>query len=64
MWCIGSILDRNARGVGSSPALGTVFPIFIIPTTLVAVNLDPVQATHCMVVEPTLSICVYIYGHC
>ena len=29
-------LAQNARDVGSSPALGTVFPIVIIPMTLVA----------------------------
>ena len=29
-----STLALNDRGVGSSPALGTIFPIFITPTTL------------------------------
>ncbi len=58
-WCNGSTLARNARDVGSSPALGTEFPIFITPTTLVAVTMDPVHATRCMVVEPTLSIYVW-----
>ena len=32
MWCNGSILARNARDVGSSPALGIIFPIFVTPT--------------------------------
>ena len=30
-----STLARNARDVGSIPALGTIFPIFITPMTLV-----------------------------
>ena len=29
MWTV----DRNARDVGSIPALGILFPIFITPTT-------------------------------
>ena len=29
-----STLAQNARGVGSIPALGTIFPIFITSTTL------------------------------
>ena len=61
-WCNGSTLAWNARDMGLSPALGTVFPIFITPMTLVAMTMDPVQAMHCMVVEPTLSM--YMYGHC
>ena len=32
-WCNGSPLTRNDRDVGSSPALGTIFPIFISPMT-------------------------------
>ena len=32
-----SILAQNAWDVGSIPAFGTIFPIFITPTTLVAV---------------------------
>ena len=35
MWCNGSTLARNARDVGSSPTLGTVFPIFVTPTTYI-----------------------------
>ena len=62
IWCNGSTLAQNARVVGSSPALGTIIPIFITPTTLVAMTMDPIQATCCMVVEPTLS--VYMCGHC
>ena len=61
MWCNGSTMARDARDVGSSPARGTIFPIFVIPTTLVAVTMDAVQAMCCMVVEPTLSM--YMYGH-
>ena len=30
-----STLARNARDVGSIPTLGTILPIFIIPTILV-----------------------------
>ena len=34
MWCNGSTLAWNARDVGLSPALGTIFPIFVTPTTI------------------------------
>ena len=36
MWCNGSILPRNSRDLGLSPALGTLYPIFVTP--LVAVT--------------------------
>ena len=62
MWCYSSTLARNARDVGLSPTLGAVFPIFITPMTLVDMTMDPVQATRCMIVEPTPSM--YRYGHC
>ena len=42
-------MARNARDVGSSPALGTIIPIFITLSTLVAVTMDPVQAIRSMV---------------
>ena len=29
-----STMAKNARGVGSIPALATIFPIFITPTTI------------------------------
>ena len=53
-WCIGSTLTWNATDVGSSPALGTIFLVFIKPMALVS------EATRlrCMVIEPTL--CMYI----
>ena len=59
-WCSGSTLAQNARDVGSSPTLGTVFHIFVTSTTLVTRTMiqDPVQATRCMVVE--LTLCMYI----
>ena len=56
MWCNGSPLAWNARYVGLNPALGTYFPFSSHPRHCVAVTMDPVQATGCMVVEPTLSI--------
>ena len=34
-----SILAQHARDVGSIPALGTIFPIFITPMTLLAVTM-------------------------
>ena len=37
-WCDGSMLAQNARDVGSTPALDTIFPIFVLPTTLVAMT--------------------------
>ena len=39
MWCNGGVLTQNARDVGSIPALDTIFPISITPTTLVAVTM-------------------------
>ena len=33
------------ENVGSSPALGIIIPIFITPTTLVAMTMDAGQAT-------------------
>ena len=41
MWCNGSTLAQNARDVGSIPAPGPIFPIFITPTTVAI----PVQLT-------------------
>ena len=34
-----STLARNDRGMGLSPALGTLFPIFITLTTLIAITM-------------------------
>ena len=52
-----STLARNAKGMGSNPALGEyfkiIFPTFIIPIALVGMTQDPVQVMSCMVVEPT-----------
>ena len=39
MWCNWSTLAWNAKDMGSSPALGTVFPIFIKPMILVAMTM-------------------------
>ena len=39
MCCNASTMARNTRDVGLSPALGTIFPIFITPMTLVAVTM-------------------------
>ena len=52
--CNGSTLAWNARDVGLSPVLGTIFPIFITPTTVVPMTMIlSVQARRCLVVEPT-----------
>ena len=51
MWCNSSTLGRNVKNVGSGPALGTIFLIFITPTT---------QVTCCMVVELRMYICTCI----
>ena len=40
--------------------LGTIFPIFITPMRLLTIDHDPVQAMHCLAVEPTLYICKVI----
>ena len=45
-WCNGSTLARNARDVGTSPALGTVFPIFSTPTTHATYLLSPICYIH------------------
>ena len=35
LWGVnGSILAQHARVVGYNPALGTIFPIFVTPTTV------------------------------
>ena len=49
---------RNAGDVGSNPVLSTVFPIFITPTTLVAVTMIPYKL--CTVWLLNLP-CVYMY---
>ena len=56
-------LYQNARDVGSSPALGTIIPICITPTSLVAVTMDPIQTKRWVLVETALFICI-CYGHC
>ena len=48
-----SSLSRNSRDMGSIPTLGTIFPIFITHNTRSRGH-SHVQATWCMVVEPTL----------
>ena len=45
-WCNGSTLARNARDVGLSPALGTVFLIFITPMTILK-QFSPVFSLLC-----------------
>ena len=45
-WCNGSALAQNARDVALSPALGTIFPIFITPKRLcILVYLVKLQIT-------------------
>ena len=39
MWYNCRTLAQNARDVCSNPALGTVFPIFVTPMTLIAVTM-------------------------
>ena len=58
VWCNGSTLARNDRDVGVNSC--SRHNISITPMTLVAMTMDPVQATHCMVVEPTLSLYIYV----
>ena len=41
-----STLAWNARDVGLIPILGSIFPIFIIPTTLVAITTSYVLYGH------------------
>ena len=53
-WCNHSTLAWHASDMGLSPTVGTIFPIFITPMTLVAMTIGPVQDTCCMVVEPTV----------
>ena len=57
-----SVLVQNAKDVDLIPALGTMFPIFITPTTLVCRHHDPVQGMRCVAIEPTLYM--YMYGRC
>ena len=44
----------NARDMGLCLVLGTTLPLFVTPTTLVAMSMDPVKDRCCMVVEPPL----------
>ena len=37
-WCNGSTLAWDARDVRLSPVLGTVFPSFITPTTIIYIR--------------------------
>ena len=46
-----------AKSVGSNPALDTIFASLITGCG----DHDPIQATRCMVVEPTLCVCMCIY---
>ena len=53
-------LAQNVRVLGSISALVIIFPIFITPQYWCR-DQDPVQATRCVVVEPTL--CMDTQGH-
>ena len=52
MWCNGSTQAQNARDVCSILALGTIFPIFITPTTYIYM---------CIYVDIYIHSCVCIY---
>ena len=58
MWCNASTLVWNARDMYSSPNLGTVFPMFITPATMVtmAMNLYKLHAVW-LVNLPCVGIC-------
>ena len=53
-WCNGSTLAWNARDVSSSPALGTIFPIFITPAAILLFVVVVICA--CFVL--TVGICI------
>ena len=56
-----STLAQNTRDVGSTPAVSTIFPIFITTTTLVVMtNTSPVKAMHYTVWLLNF-LCIYIY---
>ena len=56
------MLARNARDVGSSPALGTVFSHFHHTHDTGCYEHDPIQATCCMIVKlPCVCICAIAY---
>ena len=62
MWYNGSTLIRNARDVGSDPALGTIFPIVITTMTLVAVIMILYKLGAVWLVNlPCIYIYIYIY---
>ena len=42
-YCNGSTLAWNARDVGSVPALGTIFPIFITPAAELWISMTAVS---------------------
>ena len=63
-WCVSKQTGLKRRDVGSNPALGAIFPIFITPHDIGRGDQDHVQAMRCVVVvvEPTCALSlVYIY---
>ena len=56
-WLGMQALSLNVIDVGSIPPLGAIFPTFISPVTG-CYDHGPEQATRCIVVEPTLCLCM------
>ena len=59
-WCNGNTLAQNAKDVGSSPALGTEFPIFVTPMTLVAVTIILYKLLAIWLLNLPC-VCMYVY---
>ena len=61
MWCNGCALAQNAIDVGSSPTLGTVFLISVMPGTLVAVTMILSKLCFAWLVKlPCVCMCMVI----
>ena len=55
-----TILAQNARDVSLIPALGKMFPIFITPTTLVAVTMILYKLNLPCVYVREVTACMYV----
>ena len=67
MWAVvrlwrlrGIMISTVARDIGSILALGTILPIVITQPNWCQVD-DPVQAVCCIVFDPTLCNCLYVW---
>ena len=58
-----STLKQKARNVGSIPALGAIFPIFIIPTTYIYIYVVGIMTRHIYIYVVGIYIEVLLYRY-